>query len=713
VQSATSNILSFTITPIVTPSVSISDSTTTSCAVSCVSFTATPTNGGISPSYQWKVNGINVGTNSAFYSTSSLQNGDVVTCVLSSSLGCVTSNAVTSNAITMTINPFTPVSVSIASSLGTTICQGTSATFTATPINGGSSPSYQWQVNGFNVGTNSANYSTSSLTNGNVVTCIMTSNAACPSPVNASSNSITMTVNTVTPPTVTITSNQGTTICAGTSVLFTAAETNGGSSPSFQWKVNGVNVGGNIAFYSNSSLVQGDIVTCVVTSNASCVNGQTASSNPLVFNVISSATPTVSITTSSTTICQGSLASFTATPDFGGTNPSYQWLLNGNPVGNSSSIFSSSSLQNGDIVSCVLTSSYACATVSTATSNSVSMTVNPSVAASVTISSDNGTAICQGTLTTFTATSTNGGLSPSYQWQINGSNVGTNSSTYNSSSLANGDIVMCYMTSSAACPVPALSASNSISMTVNSSLAPTITITASEVLPVCPGTVVSFTASITNGGIAPSYQWKVNGINAGSNAPSFNPTILANGDVVSCVLTSNAQCASATVATSNSITFQETNIDISVTQTTSTLTANQNGASYQWINCSTMTAINGQTQQNFTPTLTGNYAVQITIGSCVDTSACVPMTVVGINEETASQIELYPNPATDFVIISTPTESPIDVYCLDISGRLVRKWNSSGTINTLRIDGLATGSYYFQVLQDQQMEVFKVSIVSQ
>ncbi len=54
------------------------------------------------------------------------------------------------------------------------MCPGASATFTATPTNGGSAPVYQWKVNGANVGTNSTTYSTSSLVNGDVVTCVMT-----------------------------------------------------------------------------------------------------------------------------------------------------------------------------------------------------------------------------------------------------------------------------------------------------------------------------------------------------------------------------------------------------------------------------------------------------------------------------------------------------------------------------------------------------------
>jgi hypothetical protein len=49
-------------------------------------------------------------------------------------------------------------------------------------------------VNGSNVGTNSATYTTTTLTNGQIVSCVMTSNASCASPATATSNSITMTI---------------------------------------------------------------------------------------------------------------------------------------------------------------------------------------------------------------------------------------------------------------------------------------------------------------------------------------------------------------------------------------------------------------------------------------------------------------------------------------------------------------------------------------
>jgi hypothetical protein len=89
--------------------------------------------------------------------------------------------------ITITVTP----SVSISASPGSTICAGTNVTFTATPTNGGT-PSYQWKLNGNNVGTNSNTYSNNALVNGDQVSVVMTSSLANASPQTATSNIITM-----------------------------------------------------------------------------------------------------------------------------------------------------------------------------------------------------------------------------------------------------------------------------------------------------------------------------------------------------------------------------------------------------------------------------------------------------------------------------------------------------------------------------------------
>ncbi len=115
------------------------------CTGTSVTFTATPANGINSPTYQWKVNGGNVGTNSATYTTSSLSNGDVVICILSSSEACVTGSPVTSNTITMTVTP-APATPGVITG-NTTACSGSTGNiYSISPIPGATS--YNWTVPG-------------------------------------------------------------------------------------------------------------------------------------------------------------------------------------------------------------------------------------------------------------------------------------------------------------------------------------------------------------------------------------------------------------------------------------------------------------------------------------------------------------------------------------------------------------------------------------
>ena len=71
------------ISPGVAPTIQISSSATNICAGAEVSFTATVSNAGISPTYQWLLNGKKVGTNSPVFKSSSFVDNDAVSCVVS------------------------------------------------------------------------------------------------------------------------------------------------------------------------------------------------------------------------------------------------------------------------------------------------------------------------------------------------------------------------------------------------------------------------------------------------------------------------------------------------------------------------------------------------------------------------------------------------------------------------------------------------------
>ncbi|HPS63861.1 MAG TPA: T9SS type A sorting domain-containing protein, partial [Bacteroidales bacterium] len=122
----------------------------------------------------------------------------------------------TTSSTPLTVRPYLPVSVSIAASANPSP-PGYFVTFTATPVNGGSSPSYQWKVNGVNVGSGLSSYSYVPSYN-DQVKCVVTSNYLCPTGNPATSNTIVM---IVVPVNVSVTG----TVPSGLNVCFDASNT--------------------------------------------------------------------------------------------------------------------------------------------------------------------------------------------------------------------------------------------------------------------------------------------------------------------------------------------------------------------------------------------------------------------------------------------------------------------------------------------------------
>jgi hypothetical protein len=152
----------------------------------------------------------------------------------------------------------------------------------------------------------------------------MTSNATpCLVNVTSNSNGIKLTSSTVTP-SVAVVASPGTTICAGTSVTFTATATNGGTTPAYQWLKNGVNVGTNSTVFTTSSLVSNDSIKVVLTSNATCLSTTTAASNAVVITV--NAKPVTSLIAGSTSVHKDTLETYSVTNTIGSV---YNWFITG------------------------------------------------------------------------------------------------------------------------------------------------------------------------------------------------------------------------------------------------------------------------------------------------------------------------------------------------------------------------------------------------
>ncbi|WP_276132720.1 T9SS type A sorting domain-containing protein [Polluticoccus soli] len=387
------------------------------CASTNTGFTATvsPSIAGIS--YQWKKNGANVGTNSANYSYTPVT-GDVLTCIITlppTNNLCYIDNQIASAPYNVTTTPNASLSVSITASTPSTVCTGTSVTYTATSNVSG--VSYQWYKfpNPISGATNSTY--TYTPQNGDNIHCRVTA-AGCYTPLPAISNSISMTVNNyITGTSVTSVANNP--ICQGANASFNVLSTmNLNGNPNFQWKVNGLNAGPNSNSFSYPA-VNNDVVTCEVTATTGCYNPNPATSTPITMSVTPNVTPTISISGNTQPECEGNMITYTATANPSGT---YLWKVNGTPVGFSTTMHAYVPAM-GDQISCELAVPAGCFTAPTATSNT--LTANLVAKTTPTISLNSVPMASLGTTVTVNATVANAGSNYVIDWKNNGTGFAT------------------------------------------------------------------------------------------------------------------------------------------------------------------------------------------------------------------------------------------------------------------------------------------------
>ncbi len=225
---------------------------------------------------------------------------------------------------------------------------------------------------------------------------------------------------------------------------------------------------------------------------------------------------------------------------------------------------------------------------------------------------------------------------------------------------------------------------------------------------ICTGGNVNF--SIVSTGVE-KFQWQED------NGGGF--TNISNGGIYSGTTTETLTITGATgvmdgydyrcilsngcdqTLNSNSVNLNLNNVtDISTTINGITIEANNTNASYVWLECDNDYAIiSGETSQTLTPSVDGNYAVELTENSCIDTSACVFFNTVGIIENSfKDKFTLYPNPTNG--IFSIEFNSPqelINLKIMDASGKLVSE-NTHKTTNIIRHElDLPKGIYLIEV----------------
>jgi hypothetical protein len=130
--------------------------------------------------------------------------------------------------------------------------------------------------------------------------------------------------------------------------------------------------------------------------------------------------------------------------------------------------------------------------------------------------------------------------------------------------------------------------------------------------------------------------------------------------------------------------------------------------SYQWILCSDQSPISNQTNAAFNPTVNGNYAVIVSNSCGSDTSNCIDVNSIGLNEFNQLTIELYPNPNNGYFNVSVPSALiGVKIEIRDINGRILRTFIANEEWQEINISDLASGNYWLAIEKNKPIQMIK------
>lgn len=216
----------------------------------------------------------------------------------------------------------------------------------------------------------------------------------------------------------------------------------------------------------------------------------------------------------------------------------------------------------------------------------------------------------------------------------------------------------------------------------------------------------------TESGLVANYQFNegagTSTMNSAGN--SYPGTLLNNpawvdGPFFTQVVCTELFANTVTALVGNNMPDSTTSVDMQ------TITSNEDGATYQWIDCNDNNkAIDGATGQSYTATVNGSYAVIVGNGICSVMSECVNITNVGIEELSLDQVQVYPNPSQGKLTVEIKnTEKAIQsVKVLSVLGEELSLWE--GTEKTVQLDlsTLAKGVYFIAVTVDSQTTLKRI-----
>lgn len=138
-------------------------------------------------------------------------------------------------------------------------------------------------------------------------------------------------------------------------------------------------------------------------------------------------------------------------------------------------------------------------------------------------------------------------------------------------------------------------------------------------------------------------------------------------------------------------------VDTSVLQNGLQLIANTGNAAYQWLDCSNgFSLLTGEVNQAYYVGASGSYAVEITEGTCIDTSSCYDILITGVDVFEPLNVDVHPNPAQQEINFKTGDQGKYELSIYDLTGRKIHYQVFSVSIN-FDTHLLANGMYVYEL----------------
>jgi hypothetical protein len=466
-----------------TPGITVQPSPVSVCTGAAINLSVTATG---ATGYQWRKNTVNIsGATSSTYAIAISAAGDA------GSYDVVVSNAcgnTTSNAVAVAVGS-APVIASQPASIAR--CTGSSASFSVSMSVAGTY-TYQWRKGVSNiVGATSPTYTIPSVVAGDAATytCFITNTCG-----NVTTNNATLSVTE----SVNISGNPSSLVrCVGSSASFSVTAT--GTSPAFQWQLDGLDIPG-----ANSPTLNVNPVSLADQGEYTCIVGNLCgnlTSNPAILTV--NVAPSFNTSPSSQVLCAGSPVTFTASAT-GSPAPSLQWRRNGINIGGATGTsysIPSVSVGNQGTYDCVATNS--CTSV---TSGGALLTVNDVPQISLQPSAQG---VCEGQPFSFSVAAT---TTVTYQWRKNLANISGATGPTFAGTATLGDVGSydCVLTNSCGSTT-----SNAVALTVNDGPQITTQPTGSTVNSGAPAAL----SVVATGSPAVTYQWRRNTVDLSDTGP--------------------------------------------------------------------------------------------------------------------------------------------------------------------------------------------------